>query len=463
MFKKLLIANRGEISLRVQRACRKMGIKTVAVYSEADRHARHVTEADERVCIGPKSSKDSYLNQVAVLSAARITGADAIHPGYGFLSENATFAALCRDFDITFVGPTPEAIELLGDKMASLNLARGLGVPTLSPFSDPADSLAEAKIQAGKIGYPVLIKAASGGGGRGMKVCRSDAELEKNYEITRTEARNAFGDDTVFIEKYLEQPRHIEFQIIADKTGNTIWLPERECSLQRRHQKVLEESPSAAVSPELRERMGADAVRIAKAGGYHTVGTVEFLLGPDGRYYFIEMNPRIQVEHPVTEMVSGLDLIKLQIRLAAGHPLHFKQRNVRMLGHAVEFRINAEDAEHFRPSPGTVSRADFHGGEGVRVDSYLFDGCDVPPYYDSLVAKVIVKDKTRAGALRKAVPVLRKTRIDGIHTNIPMHLKIIAHGNFRTGKIHTGTLERVLAHEAGFGAKVPFIKVPNVA
>ncbi len=455
MFEKVLIANRGEIALRIQRACKKLGIQTVAVYSEADRDALHVREAGERVCIGPRSAKDSYLNQVAVLSAARITGADAIHPGYGFLSENATFASLCRDFKIAFIGPSPESIELLGDKTSALTLARTLGLPLLSPFDDTADSFAVAAGRAQEIGYPVILKAAAGGGGRGMKICRSREDLERFYPLARAEARAAFSDDRVFVEKYLTEPRHIEFQIVADRYGNAAYLPERECSLQRRHQKMLEESPSLAVSEELREKMGADAVRLAKAGNYCTVGTVEFLLGPDGRYYFIEMNTRIQVEHPVTEMVAGIDLVKLQIRLAAGAELPFSQKQVRIRGHAVEFRVNAEDPFKGVPSPGTVSHCVFPDVEGVRIESALFSGCEVSANYDPMVAKVIVGGKTRKEVMRKAIALLRDTKILGIETNIPLHLKILAAGDFRDAKMHTGTIEKILANTRGIGTRIP--------
>ncbi|RIK93142.1 MAG: acetyl-CoA carboxylase biotin carboxylase subunit [Proteobacteria bacterium] len=443
MFDKVLIANRGEIALRIHRACKEMGIRTVAVHSTADDNAMHVRLADESVCIGPPSSVDSYLNIPAIISAAEITRADAIHPGYGFLSENASFADIVTEHGMTFIGPTAEHIRLMGDKIQAKVTARQLGIPCV-PGSDGAiQDAAQAKMLAKDIGYPVLIKAAAGGGGRGMKVVREPGELESALSQARGEARNAFGDDAVYMEKYLGAPRHIEFQILADSLGNVVHLGERDCSLQRRHQKVLEEAPSPALNADQRAEMG-EVVRNAIAKlGYLGAGTIEFLY-EDGKFYFIEMNTRIQVEHPVSEMITGIDLVREQIRVASGLPLSVKQEDIRFLGHAIECRINAEDPQTFAPSPGVIT--DYHppGGLDVRVDSALYAGYRIPPYYDSLISKLIVHGKTRNDCLMRLRRALGEYVIDGIKTTIPLHERLVNDADFVNGVYDIHFLESYL-------------------
>ncbi|MDF0541737.1 acetyl-CoA carboxylase biotin carboxylase subunit [Sphingobium sp. H39-3-25] len=443
---KLLIANRGEIALRIHRACHEMGIKTVAVHSTADADAMHVRLADEAICIGPPAAKDSYLNIANIISAAEISGADAIHPGYGFLSENAQFAEIVEAHGIAFVGPKPEHIRIMGDKVEAKKTAGALGLP-LVPGSDGAISdVAEAKAIAAEIGYPVLIKAASGGGGRGMKVVPSEDQLETLMKQAGSEAKAAFGDDTVYMEKYLGNPRHIEFQVFGDGKGNAIHLGERDCSLQRRHQKVLEEAPSPVISSEVREHMG-EVVRKAMADmGYRGAGTIEFLY-EDGEFYFIEMNTRLQVEHPVTEMITGVDLVREQIRIAEGRPLSVEQEDLRFTGHAIECRINAEDPRTFAPSPGTVTSYHVPGGMHVRVDSGLYQGYKVPPYYDSMIGKLIVYGRTREGCIMRLKRALEEYVIEGMKTTIPLHQALLKDTDFQNGDYTIKWLEEWLAKQ----------------
>jgi acetyl-CoA carboxylase biotin carboxylase subunit len=444
VFQKILIANRGEIALRIQRACRELGVPTVAVHSTADAQAMHVRLADESVCIGPPAARDSYLNIPAILSAATVTGADAIHPGYGFLSENANFAEMVEAHGLTFIGPSPDHIRMMGDKIAAKTAMASLGVP-LVPGSDGALSdFAQAQAVAAAIGYPVLIKAAAGGGGRGMKVAQSPDTLEDAWRLARTEAAAAFGNDAVYLEKYLDRPRHIELQILADGHGNVVHLGERDCSLQRRHQKLLEEAGSPALTPALRESLGATATSALAKLGYRNAGTLEFLF-QDGQFAFIEMNTRLQVEHPVTEMVCGLDLVREQIRLAAGETLGYDQAAVRIEGHAIECRINAEDPETFMPTPGRVTAYHAPGGLGVRVDSALYAGYTVPPYYDSLVAKLIVYAPDRAQAINRLARALEEFAVLGIKTTLPLHQRIVADAAFRAGDYTIHWLERFVA------------------
>ena len=443
---KLLIANRGEIALRIHRACHEMGIKTVAVHSTADADAMHVRLADEAICIGPPAAKDSYLNVAAIISAAEISGADAIHPGYGFLSENAQFAEIVEAHNLAFVGPKPEHIRIMGDKVEAKRTAGALGLP-LVPGSDGAlSSVDEAKAVAAKIGYPVLIKAASGGGGRGMKVVPSEDLLETSMKQAGNEAKAAFGDDTVYMEKYLGNPRHIEFQVFGDGDGNAIHLGERDCSLQRRHQKVLEEAPSPVLSTAERDKMG-EVVRKAMADmGYRGAGTIEFLW-EDGEFYFIEMNTRLQVEHPVTEMITGIDLVREQIRVAEGKPLSVEQADIEFKGHAIECRINAEDPRTFAPSPGTVTSYHVPGGMHVRVDSGLYQGYRVPPYYDSMIGKLIVYGRTREGCIMRLRRALEEYVIEGMKTTIPLHQKLLTDPDFLNGDYTIKWLEEWLARE----------------
>ncbi len=446
--KKLLIANRGEIALRIHRAAHEMGIATVAVHSTADTDAMHVRLADQAICIGPPSATESYLNIPNIISAAEISGADAIHPGYGFLSENAKFAEIVEAHDIIFVGPKPEHIRTMGDKVEAKRSAGALGLP-LVPGSDGAISdLAEARAVAARIGYPVLIKAASGGGGRGMKVVAEESQLETLMAQAGNEAKAAFGDATVYMEKYLGNPRHIEFQVFGDGKGNAIHLGERDCSLQRRHQKVLEESPSPALSPAERDRMGAIVARAMADMGYRGAGTIEFLW-EDGEFYFIEMNTRLQVEHPVTEAVTGLDLVREQIRIAEGYPLTLRQQDVEFRGHAIECRINAEDPRTFAPSPGLVKQFHAPGGMNVRVDSGLYAGYRVPPYYDSMIAKLIVWGHTRDGALRRLRRALQEFVVEGMKTTIPLHQALLEEPDFQNGSYSIKWLEEWLAREHG--------------
>ncbi len=439
MFKKILIANRGEIAVRVIRACREMGIKTVAVHSEPDRESMHVKLADESVCIGPGPASESYLNIPNIISAAEISGADAIHPGYGFLSENTYFADVCESCHIHFIGPSKEAIERMGNKAAARETMRKAGVPIV-PGSDGPISMDDpglAKL-AKKIGYPVIVKAVAGGGGRGMRIVTQESELLPSIDVAQTEAKKAFGNGDVYIEKYIEKPRHIEFQIVADNKGRVVYLPERECSIQRRHQKLIEESPSPFVTSSLRRKMGKAARRAAEAVDYVTVGTVEFLVDIKGDFYFLEMNTRIQVEHTVTEMVTGLDLVKEQIRLAAGERITYDRDDYPARGHAIECRINAEDPDHdFRPSPGTIKELILPGPPGVRVDTHLYAGYTIPTYYDSLLAKLIVIGDTRAEAITRMQRALKEFKIEGVKTTIPLFHKIMEHEVFRKGEAYT--------------------------
>ena len=444
---KLLIANRGEIALRIHRACHEMGIKTVAVHSTADTDAMHVRLADQAVCIGPPSAADSYLNIPAIISAAEISGADAIHPGYGFLSENARFADIVEEHDIIFVGPKPEHIRTMGDKVEAKRTAGKLGLP-LVPGSDGAvTEIADGKRIADEIGYPVIVKAASGGGGRGMKVVTGPDDLESLMSQARTEAKAAFGDDTVYIEKYLGNPRHIEFQIFGDGQGNAVHLGERDCSLQRRHQKVLEEAPSPVITATERMRMGGVVSKAMADMAYRGAGTIEFLW-EDGEFYFIEMNTRLQVEHPVTEMITGIDLVREQIRVAEGKPLSVTQDEIEFVGHAIECRINAEDAKTFAPSPGLVNYFHAPGGMHVRFDSGLYAGYRIPPYYDSMIGKLIVYGKTREAAMMRLRRALEETVIDGVKTTIPLHQALLAEPDIQNGDYTIKWLEEWLAREA---------------
>ena len=438
MFRKILIANRGEIAVRIIRACREMGIKTVAVYSEADAEALHTQLADEAVCIGPANSTESYLNMERILSATIITGAEAIHPGFGFLSENSKFAKMCDECNITFIGPSAELIDKMGNKSEARSTMIAAGVPVTPGTTEPVYEAAVGREIADKMGYPVIIKASSGGGGKGMRIAESSEEFEVNFNTAQRESVNAFGDDTMYIEKYITSPRHIEFQIVADKHGNVVHLGERDCSVQRKHQKMIEESPSVAINEELRQKMGETAVRAAKAVGYESAGTIEFLLDKSGEFYFMEMNTRIQVEHPVTEMVTGLDLIKEQIRIAEGLELSVKQEDVKVNGHAIECRINAENpAKNFMPCPGKITNIHFPGGNGVRIDSAIYNGYKIPANYDSMICKIIVHDKDRTSAIYKMQSVLGELVIEGIDTNIDFQFDLIGNERFRSGDINT--------------------------
>ncbi len=442
MLSKVLIANRGEIALRVIAACRELGIATVAVHSEADRDCLHVRQADEAVCIGGPYPQNSYLNITAVIAAAEITGADAIHPGYGFLAENAHFAEIVGECGLTFIGPPAEAIRLMGNKSEARKKVSAAGVPVLPGSLEPLTSRSEALELAAEIGYPVILKASAGGGGRGMRLAWDERELRRAFDTARNEAEKAFGDASVYLEKYLEKPRHIEFQVLADGHGRVIHLGERECSIQRRHQKLLEEAPSPALTPELRTEMGRAAVAAARAAGYVSAGTVEFLLAEDGSYSFMEMNTRIQVEHPVTEMVTGVDLVKEQLLIAAGERMSVPRGRVVPRGHAIEFRINAEDPQTFAPSPGRVTSLVLPGGPGVRVDTHLYAGYSIPPYYDSLVAKLIVHGRDRDEAIARGRRALTSLEIEGIRTSRTLHLRILDDLDFREGRLHTGFMDR---------------------
>ncbi|MDR3288182.1 MAG: acetyl-CoA carboxylase biotin carboxylase subunit [Peptococcaceae bacterium] len=443
MFKKILIANRGEIALRIIRACREMDIATVAVFSEADRDALHVRAADEAICIGPAAGVKSYLNIPNIISAAEITGADAVHPGYGFLSENARFADICESCHLVFIGPPVEAIEKMGDKASARKLMMDAGVPVVPGSEDVVDDLKAIESIAEVIGYPVLIKASAGGGGRGMRVVHNAKDLMRAVQAAQSEAQVAFGNPKVYVEKYVEEPRHIEFQILADKFGNVIHLGERDCSMQRRNQKLLEESPSPSLTPELREKMGAAAVLAAKASNYANVGTIEFLLDKHGAYYFIEMNTRIQVEHPVTELVTGIDLVKEQIRLAAGERLRWEQKDIVNRGWAIECRINAENPDKdFLPSPGLIELYHTPGGPGVRIDSAAYQGYIIPPYYDSLIGKLIVWGEDRPEAIQRMKRALEEYVISGVQTTIPFHLKVLDNAFFQRGEVYTNFIQR---------------------
>jgi len=445
MFKKVLVANRGEIALRVVRACRELGIATVAVHSTADAESLHVRFADEAICIGPPSSKESYLNIPALLSAADITGADAIHPGYGFLSENPAFAEKVEKQKLHFIGPRPEMLALMGNKVQAREAMEKAGLPLLPGARGVLKDAAEAEEIARKIGFPVILKAAAGGGGRGMKIVRDIAGVRKAFETASSEALAAFSNGDMYLERYVEQPRHIELQIVADEHGNMIHLGERECSVQRRHQKLVEEAPSAGVSPELRAEMGEVAVTALRKLRYNNVGTVEFLMDEKGRYYFMEMNTRIQVEHPVTEQVYGIDLLREQIRLAAGEPLERTQESIKPRCHAIECRVNAEDPVTFAPSPGRIVGYHQPGGYGVRVDTLAYDQCKVQPYYDSLVAKLIVWADTREMAIVRMQRALGEYVVEGIKTNIAFHKRVLAHPAFLAGKYDTRIVEQILS------------------
>jgi len=443
VFAKILIANRGEIALRVIRACRELGIVTVAVYSEADRESLHVRFADDDVCIGPPPARLSYLNIPALIAAAEITGADAIHPGYGFLAESPEFAETCAASGVAFIGPTAEQIRLMGNKAAARRLVEELGIPVVPGSPGAVGDSAEAERIAGGIGFPVLIKAAAGGGGKGMRVAKDAPAFAQAFQLARNEALAAFGSAEVYVEKYLARPRHVEIQVMGDRHGTVMHFGERDCSVQRRHQKLIEESPSPAVDPALRERLGDAAVRAAQRIDYVGAGTVEFLLDQDGSFYFMEMNTRIQVEHPVTEMVTNFDLVKEQIRVAAGEELEFEIKGGRVRGHAIECRVNAEDPfHHFRPSPGTITTFHPPGGPGVRVDTHIYAGYTVPPYYDSLLAKVIVHGNKRTEALARMRQALDSFIIEGVTTTIPFLRRVIEHPDFVAGRVDTKFLER---------------------
>ncbi len=442
LFKKVLIANRGEIACRVIWACRELGLKTVAIYSQADADSLHTRFADEAVCIGPPPSKQSYLNIPAVISAAEVTNADAIHPGYGFLSENARFAEVCEACNITFIGPTPNAIRMMGDKSTAKATMKAAGVPVVPGSDSLVDSLDAAKMAAGQIGFPIMIKATAGGGGRGMRIVRSEAELQANFESAQAEAAAAFGNPGVYIEKYIENPRHIEVQVLADKHGNIVHFGERDCSVQRRNQKLVEESPSPVVTPEMRARIGQAALDACREANYVSAGTVEFIVDEELNFYFMEMNTRIQVEHPVTEYVANVDLVREQILIAAGEKLNFSQDDISLSGHSIECRINAEDPEKFTPSPGYITSLNLPGGPGVRVDTHVYPGYQVPPHYDSLVAKLIVHAPTRERAIARMKRALETFVIEGIKTTIPLHQRIMESNVFKSGHFSTRFLEK---------------------
>lgn len=444
MFHKILIANRGEIAVRIIRACKELGIKTVAVYSQADSNSLHVKLADESVCIGPASSALSYLNINALISAAELTDSEAIHPGYGFLSENADFAEICEKCGITFIGPSSESMRIMGDKISARQAVIKQGVPILPGATDGVDTVEDAIKISKEIGFPVIIKATAGGGGRGMKIVHSQATLATAFATARAEALAGFGNPDVYIEKYCERPRHIEIQILADKHGNVIHLGERDCSIQRRHQKLIEEAPSTISTPELRAAMGAAAVNAAAAVGYNSVGTVEFIVDKQNNFFFMEMNTRIQVEHPVTEMITGVDIVREQIRSAAGLPLRYKQEDIKFNGHAIECRINAEDPLKFTPCPGKITAYHAPGGLGVRVDSFVFDQYTVVPYYDSMIAKLIVHAETREDAIKRMARALDEYIIEGIKTTIFFHKRIMTNKDFIEGDIDTSFLERIV-------------------
>ncbi|MBI2915832.1 MAG: acetyl-CoA carboxylase biotin carboxylase subunit [Elusimicrobia bacterium] len=444
MFKRILIANRGEIAVRIIRACREMGIQTVAIHSETDRESLHVRAADKTICVGPGPAADSYLNVPSIISACEISGSDAVHPGYGFLSENEDFAEVCEAHGLTFIGPSRDSIAKMGNKIEAKKIAKKSGVE-LIPGSENGVNPDDPNLSklARKIGYPLIVKAAGGGGGKGMRVVTHEEALLEMVRLASSEAKLAFSDGNVYLEKFIEEPRHVEVQILADKKGKVVYLPERDCSVQRRYQKLIEESPSPAVDSKLRKKLGKAARRIAEEVGYHTVGTIEFLLDKKGDFYFMEMNTRVQVEHPVTEMLTGLDLVQWQIRLAAGETLDFDEDDVRLCGHAMECRINAEDPDHdFVPNPGKIEHVIFPGGPGVRVDSHIFSGYTVPSYYDSLLAKVIVSHKDRESAITRMRRALGEFQIVGVKTTLPFHEKVLEHDAFRYGDITTNFIAK---------------------
>ena len=449
MFQRVLVANRGEIAQRILRACRELGVETVAVFSEADRDALHLRMADETICIGPAPAAKSYLHIPSIISAAEVADVEAIAPGYGFLSENAHFAEVCQSCNIQFIGPDPATIAAVGDKANAREMAQKADVPVVPGSDGAVDDEESALSIARDIGYPVMIKAASGGGGRGMRVARNDPSLVNGFHAARAEAEAAFGDATVYVEKFVENPRHVEVQILGDRDGNVIHLGERDCSVQRRHQKLVEESPSPNVTPELRKRMGEAAVRLAKMAGYHNAGTVEFLLDSSGNFYFIEVNARIQVEHTVTEMVTGVDLIQAQLKLAAGKPLELKQDDIQMRGHCIECRINAEDpARDFQPSPGRIDLWAPPGGPGIRIDSHAYSGYRIPPNYDSMIGKLLAHRGSRDAAVRTMLRALDEFVVEGVRTTIPIQREILSHGDFLASAHDTGFVERY------FGRKV---------
>lgn len=442
MFQKILIANRGEIAVRIIRACREMGIKTVAVYSEADRDALHAQLADEAVCIGPAAASESYLNMERILSATIATKAEAIHPGFGFLSENSKFVEMCEKCNVTFIGPSAAVINKMGNKSEARRTMMEAGVPVVPGTKEPVYTVEEALTEAEKIGFPIMIKASSGGGGKGMRISENIEDFRENFSTAQRESVNAFADDTMYLERYVGRPRHIEVQIIGDRLGNVVQLGERDCSIQRRHQKMIEESPSCAITKELRRIMGETAVRAAKAVGYESAGTIEFLLDGNGDFFFMEMNTRIQVEHPVTEFVSGVDLVKEQIRVAAGLPLSVKQEDICMRGHAIECRINAENpAKNFMPCPGVIENLHVPGGNGVRIDTAVYNGYQIPPNYDSMIMKVIVHDKDRAGAIAKMRSTLGEVIIEGVQTNLDFQYDILNQKDFLDGNVTTHFIE----------------------
>lgn len=442
MFKKILIANRGEIAVRIIRAARELGISTVAVYSEADKESLHVKLADESICIGPASSTDSYLKIANIISAAQITGSEAIHPGYGFLAENASFAKICAQNKIEFIGPRPEIINMMGDKATARETAIKNNVPITKGSDGIVPNVENAKKVAKDITYPVMIKATAGGGGKGMRIAHNEKELIENYTAAQNEAKAAFGNPDVYIEKYVEEPRHVEIQVIGDKFGNVVHLGERDCSIQRRHQKLVEEAPSAGIDSKTREKMGKFAAKLAKGIGYDSVGTLEFLVDKKSNFYFMEMNTRIQVEHTISEEITGVDLIREQIRVAAGEELSFTQKDINIQGHAIECRINAEDSENgFLPSVGTLEKYIASGGIGVRIDSHAYQGYEIPPYYDSMIAKLIVKGNTREEAIARMKRALQDFIIEGVDTTIPFHLKVLDNEDFKKGTIYTNFIE----------------------
>jgi len=444
MFSKILIANRGEIALRIIRACRELGVTSVAVYSDADAKSLHVLSADEAICIGPPQSAQSYLNMPRLISAAEITGAEAIHPGYGFLAENSSFAEICDQCGIVFIGPTAEQIRLMGDKVKARETAVAAGVPVVPGSEAPLGSAEEAAHLARRVGYPLMLKASAGGGGKGMRLVHSATGLGQAFSAASAEAMAAFGNPALYLERYISPARHIEIQLLGDQAGAAVHLGERDCSIQRRHQKLLEESPSPALTTDLRAKMGEAAVRLARSVHYRGAGTVEFLLDGEGNFYFMEMNTRIQVEHPVTEMVTGIDLVKAQIRVAAGEPLALAQEDISLRGHSIECRINAEDPETFVPSPGRILELRLPGGPGVRVDTHVYAGCTIPPFYDSLMAKLIVLGDTREEAVARMLRALGEFEIQGVKSTIPLQKRILSSPDFKAGRVTTRFLESVL-------------------
>ena len=449
MFKKILIANRGEIAVRIIRACRAMSIKTVAVYSKADARSLHVYLADESVCIGPPTVRDSYLNIAAIITAAKGTGAEAIHPGYGFLSENPTFAKLCRENNIAFIGPSPEIIDRMGNKSQARKTMMEAGIPVVPGTKEPIHTVEEALVQARSIGWPIMIKASAGGGGKGMRVSENEDDFAEAFGIAQRESMNAFGDNTMYLERFVKNPRHVEVQVIGDTFGNIVALGERDCSVQRNHQKMVEESPSPFLTPEVRRAMCDAAVRAAAAVGYTSAGTIEFLLDEKRNFYFMEMNTRIQVEHPVTELVTGIDLVEEMISVAAGEPLSFSQADIDVRGHAIECRVNAEEpARGFLPSPGTISQMHLPGGNGVRVDTAAYDGFEISPYYDSMIAKIIVHGRDRTEAIAKMRTALEEMVVVGVNTNLDFQYAIMENETFASGNADTGFIEKFLRGEA---------------